>query len=270
MEPDIVEQVEAYRSETVKLFDEIFGAESARFPDGERLLRRFNETVDNALSGSPLTTFGEAHNELCVARALLQNSKPRFSSLAYEPTLPSCAKTIDFCGKSDDGQIAYVDVKTIAPVPKDRWEHFEKAQREKWFPANVHVGLSEEWMGGEIWHGWVAGRGRMLEYTLEIEQKIRESGLRGRIDTIFVLVFCGTGFDWHESQLEDFADFYRNRRYRQDDSFAKMEAHFIVEKKLVLERTVTCFAYLERKKTAILPSVMHWNIRGPADPEFAF
>ena len=132
---------------------------------------------------------------------------------------------------------------------------------------NVHVSLSEQWMGGEIWHGWVAGRGRMLEYALELEQKIREGGLKGRKDTAFVLAICGTGFDWHESQLEDFVDFYRNGRYRPDDSFAKMEAHFMQERKLVLERTITSFAYMKRKTRAILPSVTHWNIRGPVDPE---
>lgn len=110
----------------------------------------------------------------------------------------------------------------------------------------------------------------MLEYTLELGQKIRESDLRRQNDTVFVLAFCGTGFDLHESQLKDFADFYRNGRYRPDDSFAEMEVHFIVEKRLVLEWTVTCFAYMERKKTAILPSVMHWNICGPADSGFAF
>lgn len=267
MEPAVIERIEAYRANVAKTFGELFAAEVERFPEGQMLLRRFHDAVFHALAGAPMSAFGESHNEMCDARALLLGAKPRFSSLAYEPALPSCAKTIDFCGKSDDGLTIYVDVKTIAPVPTDRWEHLEKAQREGWFPDNVRIGLSEEWMGGEIWHGWVAGRGRMLEYALELEQKIRESGLSGQNGTLFVLVYCGTGFQWHESQLEDFADFYRNGRHRLDDSFAKMEEHFIEEKKLVLDRSVTCFAYMERKTRAILPSLMHWNIRGPVDPE---
>jgi hypothetical protein len=267
MDADVIERIESYRAEVLGIFGELFAADAGRFADGQRLLRRFNEAVDHALNSSPLSAFGEAHNELCVARALLRSSKPRFSSLAYEPPLNGCAKTIDFCGKSDEGLIVYVDVKTIAPVPKDRWEQFEKAQREKWFPENVRVGLYEEWMGGETWHGWSTGRGRMLEYTLELEEKIRKGDLKGQKDTSVILALCGTGFDWHESQLEDFADFYRSGRYRSDDSFAKMEAHFMTEQKIGLDRTVTGFAYLERKKTAILPAVMHWNVRGPVDPE---
>ncbi len=157
----------------------------------------------------------------------------------------------------------HVDVKTIAPVPKDRWEQFEKAQMEKWFRTMSTSDYRRRGWASEIWHGWVAGRGRMLEYTLELEQKIREGGLRGREKTSFILALCGTGFHWHESQLEDFADFYRSGWYRSDDNFAKMEARFIAEQKLVLERTVTGFAYMERKTTAILPVAMHWNVRGP-------
>jgi hypothetical protein len=164
----------------------------------------------------------------------------------------------------------YVDVKTISPVPTDKWGQFEEAQREKWIPENVRVGLSEDWMGGEIWHGWIAGRGRMLEYALELEQKIRDSGLNGRTDTSIILALCGTGFQWHESQLEDFADFYRSGRHRSDDAFARMEAHFIEERKIVLKRTVTSIAYMERKMRAILPKIMGWNVRGPADPERLF
>lgn len=270
MDPDGIEIIENYRAEVVKNFGEIFAADTGRFLDGDRLLLRFNEAVHRALAGFPLAEMGEAHNEMCIARALLLNKEPRFSSLAYEPPLPGCAKTIDFCGVSTEGLNVYVDVKTIAPVPKDRWEQFEQAQKEKWFPENVRVGLIEGWMGGVIWHGWIAGRGRMLEYTLELEQKIRESGLRGRKNTNVILALCGNGIHWQESQLEDFADFYRYGRHRFDDSFARMEAHFIEKRKIVLERTVTSIAYMERKTRAILPHITRWNVRGPVDPERFF
>jgi hypothetical protein len=271
MDPDGIEMIESYRAEVVKAFAEFFSAEAGRFPQGHRLLQRFTETADHALAGSsPLSAMSEAHNEMCVARAMLLNTKPRISSLAYEPAIPGCAKTIDFCGISPEGLRAHVDVKTISPVPTDRWGQFEQAQREKWFPENVRVGLFEHWMGGETWHGWVTGRGRMLEYTLELEQKIREGGLIGRSDSAVILVLCGTGSRWHESQLEDFADFYRSGRHRSDDGFAKMEAHFMEERKIVLERTVTSIAYMERKTTDILPRIMRWKVRGPTDPERLF
>ncbi len=69
MEPDVIEHIEAYRSEVAKTFGELFAAEAGRFPDGQRLLRRFDDAVDHALTGSPLSAMGEAHNELCIARA---------------------------------------------------------------------------------------------------------------------------------------------------------------------------------------------------------
>lgn len=72
--------------------------------------------------------------------------------LVYEPPLPGCAQSIGFRAVSADVLTVYVDVKTIRPEPKDRWEHFEKAVREGWFPENVTLAVSKEWLGGEIWH----------------------------------------------------------------------------------------------------------------------
>ena len=43
----------------------------------------------------------------------------------------------------------------------------------------------------------------MLEYSLELEQKIAGAGLATG-DTICVLALCGDGFHWHRDQLEDF------------------------------------------------------------------
>lgn len=270
MKPDEIEQVSSYRTKVTRIFGEIFAAETGRFRDGERLLRRFNEAVDRALTGSPLKAVTETHNELCIARALLLNAAPRFSSVAYEPPLAGCAKSIDFSCQSSEGLTTFIDVKTIMPEPKDRWDQFEKAREEKRFPDDHIIGLFKDWMGGEIWHGWLAGRGRMLEYTLELEEKIKESGLKGRTDTIFILALCGTGFHWHKSQLEDFVDFYRSGQHRSDDNLAKMEAHFINEQKLSLERTVTAFACMHRKRTAVLPTLLHWSVTGPVDPERLF
>ena len=51
---------------------------------------------------------------------------------------------------------------------------------------NVIVGISLHWLGGEIWHAWFAARDRMLEYSLEPEQKIAEAGLEDD-KAIFVL-----------------------------------------------------------------------------------
>ena len=49
----------------------------------------------------------EAHNEICVASALLANQELRFVRLEYEPPLPGSAKTIDFRATAENGQIVY-------------------------------------------------------------------------------------------------------------------------------------------------------------------
>ena len=264
---DEIQTVEDYRAEVMKTYGAIFAEAADRFPGSEPLLRRFNAAVDSVLRGSSFRAVDEAHNELCIARALLLNTKPRFASLAYEPSLVGCAKTIDFRAVSVEGLTVFVDVKTIKPEPKDRWKQFERAQREGWFPQNMIVGLSKEWMGGEMWHQMFAVRARMLEYTLELETKIRECGLTGQENTLFLLAFCGAGFHWHVSQLEDFVQFYRNGRHRSDDPFAKVESYFMEEENVTLDRTVMRFACMRRRQFELFPASLNWNVKGPADPE---
>ena len=65
--------------------------------------------------------------------------------------------------------------------------------KEGWIADNVQVAISQQWLGGEIWHAWFAARARMLEYTLELESKIAEGKLAGE-NTLFVLALCGDGF----------------------------------------------------------------------------
>lgn len=263
-----IQWIGEYRLAVVKAFSSVFAEATERFLDGERLLQRFSEAVDSVLRGASFSAVDEAHNELCTARALLLNTKPRFSSIAYEPPLPGCAKSIDFRATYDPGWAAFVDVKTIKPQPKDRWEQFERALSEGWFPQNVTVGLSKEWLGGEIWHAWFAARARILEYTRELERKISECGLAGRQNTVITLALCGTGVDWHKDQLEDFVQFYRIGRHRSDDPFAKVEMHSMRNNKTTLDRTVTRFAYMKRRQGVLFPSRLIWNVQGPKDPEF--
>ena len=79
---------------------------------------------------------------------------------------------------------------------------------------------------------------------LELEDKIGEIANREKYS--FALVFCGDGFKWHRTQLEDFADFYRTGRHRPDDPVGKMELHDMNDKGQRLQRTISCFCYLER------------------------
>jgi hypothetical protein len=230
------------------------------------LLNRFNAAIESVLKNGRghFRAVDEAHNELCVASALLANTKLKFIRLEYEPPLPGCAKTIDFRATAEDGQIAYVDVKTIKPESTDRWDQFERALAEGWFPENIIVGISKEWLGGEIWHAWFAARGRMLEYSLELEQKITEGGLAAD-NVIPVLALCGDGFRWHQDQLEDFVSFYYSSVHRSDDTFAQVERKHVTDKKISLKRTISRFAYFQRKQGEVRPNRMNWHVRPPHD-----
>lgn len=219
---DDIAWVNDYAAEVLKIFGKEFGEAADRFKDGQVLLDRFSAAIATVLKNGRghFRAVDEAHNELCVVSALLANTKLKFIRLEYEPPLPGCAKTIDFRATADSGQIAYVDVETIKPGDTDRWEQFERARAEGWFPENVVVGLSRHWLGGEIWHAWFAARARM--YSLEMEQKIEEAGLAAD-NGIRVLALCGDGFRWHQDQLEDFVAFYFRGVYHGDDSFALVE-----------------------------------------------
>jgi hypothetical protein len=72
-----------------------------------------------------------------------------------------------------------------------------------------------------------------LRYALEFEEKLL--AVQATSPGAGCLIFCGNGIDWHPSQLEDFADFYRTGEHRPDDSFAEMEAD-------TWRRTTSCCA----------------------------
>lgn len=266
---DDIAWVKDYAAEVQKAFGQEFDAATDRFKDGKVLLDRFNAAIESVLNNGRghFRAVDEAHNELCVASALLANTKLRFIRVEYEPPLPGCAGTIDLRATADKRQIAYVDVKTIKPEDTDRWEQFEKAKAEGWFPDNIIVGISEQWLGGEIWHAWFAARARMLEYALDLERKIVDAGLEAD-DVVTVLALCGDGFRWHQDQLEDFVAFYSTGVYRGDDTFSQVEQKYMTDTKISLRRNISRFAYFQRKQGEIRPNRVNWNVRPPRDPFF--
>jgi hypothetical protein len=269
-----------------------FAASEARFPksDSRKLIEKFERAVDAVLSKG-VRQSGDvhaAHNEICVASRLLDVSRLRVTSLEYEPRLPGCAKTIDFRASTDEGQVVYFDVKTIQPERIDRWKKLEELRARGGFPPNV--GLTLSWkdlpeesrrqneqlveeaqaggvrdIGGEIWHEMFAARGKMLQYALELEGKIRECGL-STSGAQFVLVLCGDGSRWDEDELEDFAWFYRSGRHRQDDPFSNMEGRDITAKGIRLDQSVTGFACLFRKRGSLHAHRWNPSVQAPASP----
>jgi hypothetical protein len=80
-----------------------------------------------------------------------------------------------------------------------------------------------------------------------------------------ILIFCGTGFTWHKSNLEDFADFYLTGTHRGDRPFALMEQHHIKEEEINLRRNIGHFAFLHRHIEKPETEELHFPIRGPIE-----
>jgi hypothetical protein len=124
------------------------------------------------------------------------------------------------------------------------------------------VAIAQEWLGGEIWHAWFAARARMLEYTLQLKQKIADANLAGE-SRLLVLALCGDGFHWHQDGLEDFVSFYYSGVHRADDAFSKVELKHISDKKITLNRTISKFAYMKRPQSQIRQTRLNWNVKPP-------
>ncbi|MDP3589411.1 MAG: hypothetical protein Q8R54_02610, partial [Methylobacter sp.] len=252
--------------EVLKVFRLRLESASDRFETPQPLLDRFTSAVDAVKTHgwSLFRAVDEAHNELCIASAILENQEPKFTCLEYEPPILGCAQSIDFLATAGDLKV-YVDVKTIKPLAKDRWEQFEKAQAEEWLPNNVNIMLEKEWQGGELWHNMFAARSRMLEYSLELEQKIAEGNL-SEGNSLLVLAFCGEGFYWHQDELEDFVSFYYSGAHRNDDPFSKAEAQHIQDKHISIAKTISRFACMRRLQGNILQKRMNWNVQPLRSP----
>lgn len=114
-------------------------------------------------------------------------------------------------------------------------------------------------MGGELWHEMFASRGRMLEYALGFEEKIRMASLN-QPSTSTCMVFCAEGFGWRLDHLEDFLEFYRTGTHRADDPFSTMEAWEMRERGIALDRTIATFAAIRRYQFDLQPSRQYWNM----------
>lgn len=258
-----------YESAVLALFSAEFKESADRFTEGDRLLERFRAAVDEVRKRGRgfFRSVDEAHNEMCIVLALLKNVEPRFARILYEPSLDNTEQSIDFCAEVQGGPNVYVDVKTIRPMPKERWDQYQRAIKEGWFPKNVAFGVEREWLGGELWHDSFAARARMLEYTLELEHKFAQAQLANKGD-VSVLALCGEGFHWHQDELEDFVAFYRTGHHREDDPFSHVEDKYIDERNLSLSRVVSRFACLRRPRGELLQKRLSWNVHPPSEPAF--
>jgi large subunit ribosomal protein L30 len=173
----------------------------------------------------------ECVNEMAVAKVLVEDPALQAARIEYEPDL----------------------------LPDGTYQKFE--QRRKWHPENVEYVIDPRWMGGAIYGDAFASRSHFLDYTMAFEERLAAA------KTIRpgpgILVFCGNGFAWRRSNLEDWADFYHLGRHRADDPFAPMERHHIEQKGITLKRNVDHFAWLQRPFERARRTGLTFPIRGP-------
>ena len=198
----------------------------------------------------------EKVNELAVAKVLLDDETIT-GPITYEPDFLPDGRKIDFVVDRGSDNL-YVEVKTVRPRTADTDEAWQKfIARRKHHPDNVNFIVEKEWMGGAIYGNVFASRAHFLDYTRDFETRL--AAAKAIKPGPGVLVFCGTGFAWHKSNLEDFADFYLTGVHRGDDPFALMEQHAIKEKRSsssatsIILRTCAATRRSRRRKSFISP-----------------
>ena len=237
--------------------------EDTRFPDARRLIARADKIISEWEAGSRnVAGVVEVVNELCVARELLKRPLTAHYTMTYEPKVTLSGASIDFALTYADAK-HYFDVKTIRPrEPADAraaWAKYEELR--ELFPDNASIELAERLMGGQFWHYFSSARAKFLDNALSLERKA--AALPRNDKTTVRMIYCGEGMRWTRDQLEDFADFYRNGMFRADDALAPLQAHYLTEKGIVIQRTIDGFCCLLRRLTEVEPKEFRLDLRGP-------
>lgn len=255
------DEIERHVTEVETFYKPVVGPGS-RLEGGEKLWRQFTDAVATyRMNGRfAFPTVYERVNELAVARILLADPTLSSCRIAYEPQIAPCdLRRIDFVAHGVDGGSLYIEVKTVRPTTEDtdkNWQKYKK--RREHHPANVSYVAKKEWLGAALYGNSFSSRSKFMEYTCDFEPRLTVASTwqpgRG------VLVFCGTGMEWHRSELEDFADFYHTKKHRQDDPFAAMEAKDLPP----LQRNIAAFGFVKRPMDSITEEVWVADVRGPA------
>ena len=239
----------------------------SRLHGGSNLWAQFQNAAELSRKGNAraIASLIERVNELVVAKLILDDQCE--GKRHYEPHLLPNGRRIDFVIEGAAENI-YVEVKTVHPMAENSEAAWQKhIKRREHHPGNVHYIVNKDWLGAQIYGNSFAARGHFLDYTrlfearLEAAQAVRPG--RG------VMVFCGTGFDWHLSELEDFADFYMTGRHRSDDPFGPMERHQLETGKITLRRNIAHFAFVKRGMDRVTAEQHVMPVRGPQQEFFS-
>ncbi len=232
-----------------------------RFKDADKLIARFSGAVTRWRAGGQVRPIIEDANELAAAVALLRLDASEVA-IQYEPPLKNTGKSIDFGLEWPDGTRSWVDVKTVAPKWIDddaSWHRFERLTAD--FPNNARLEVSRTWAGAAISGQEIKARWSFIQRTVEAEQKatLLSESERGPVR----LLLCSNGA-FHKDGLEDFADFYRRGRFRDDDWARNAVARYMADEGITFAQSLAGFCFLERPWDAAFASELAIDVRGPA------
>lgn len=254
------DEIEQYIAKVKIYYEPLITGGKARLEGGAKLWRQFTDAAANyrKRGSAGHAALYERGNELAVAHVLL--TRPAFSNhgIAYEPQMAVDNRRIDFVLRDFDYGNLYVEVKTVRPTAEDtetNWQRYEQNRRHH--TENVDLHVEKGLLGAQISRNSFSARSKFMEYARAFESRLDEATEveRGR----GLLVFCGTGYEWERSRLEDFADFYRTGRHRRDDLYAAMEAQDC----LPLRRNIKAFGLMKRSMVSIVEEEWIDDVRGP-------
>lgn len=259
-------EIEAHIAAIGGDYREIITGRSSRIEGGSRLWGQFEDAVAAwraRPSPNRVLAVIERVNELTVAGLFVKDDS--IVKLEYEPRQTGLEGRIDFRLGLELGKTAHAEVKTVQPQTDDSDENWEKyEERREHFTPGAHFIVAKEWMGAQLFGRSFSARSAFLRYTLEFEERLH--AVQTTSPGAGCLIFCGNGIDWHQSQLEDFADFYHGGKHRPDDSFGEMERHHMTQNNITLRRNIHSFGCLTRGHSDLQPSRWIVPVRGPRFP----
>ncbi|MDA0222807.1 MAG: hypothetical protein QNL16_04250 [Rhodobacterales bacterium] len=244
------------------LYKPIVVGEGCRIRNGNQLWKQFLAAVGmcaKCAAGGERQLL-ERINELATAKVLAED-QDLHGVISYELDLLPSGRKIDFVAERERDNL-YVEVKTVRPEALDNEETWARyLSLSAFHPNNVNFIVSEDGMGGMIYANAFASRSKFLQYSLAFEKRLAE--VQSVKAGPGVLVFCGTGFAWDVSDLEDFSDYYHSGHHREDDPFALMEQHEIDAKGIDIQRNISYFAFIKRHSSVADVQRVCFPVRGP-------
>lgn len=239
--------------------------DGSRLTGAAKLWRQYEDARDTYRRGATdFLSVYERINEMAAAQVLLADTTLTDATIAYETPIAADGSLIDFTASWSGGRTLYVEVKTVHPRTQDTkasWDNFVK--RSAHHPEQVTYAVHKDWLGGQLYGDAFSARASFLKYSRQFEERLAAATAVRPGEG--VLLVCGTGFRWHRDELEDFADFYRLGVHREDDPFAKMEAHNLVQGSIELMRNIRDFGYIKRAMDHVAPQESVPRVQGPVE-----